>query len=317
MTANSLIQKNSIKNLLINNILYIMLFVLILTLSMLSPKFLTIPNITSILREASFQGIIAVGMTMVIILAQIDLSIGSVVAFSAVVNALLIKMGVPIPFAILLTLILSGMWGLLNGWVTAFFNLHAFLVTLATMTLIRGITYTITGGYPISGLPMSFLKLGSGSLFGIPVSIIYMAVIYIVGIFVLTKTPFGRAIYAIGGNAESARLSGINVNKVKISVFVIIAVLSGFVGIILSSRLMSGSPELGIGWELDVIAAVIIGGTSMFGGSGLLQRTLIGVLFVGVLSNGMILLDVNPYMQQVAKGVLILGAVIMNSLKKD
>ncbi|RKF19786.1 ABC transporter permease [Alginatibacterium sediminis] len=302
---------------LLNNALYVVLAILVVSLTILSDNFLTTANLTNILRQVSFQAIIAVGMTMIIILAQIDLSVGSVVAFAAVVNALMIKAGIPIPVALLLTVAISSLWGVISGWVTAYFNLHAFLVTLAMMTLIRGVTYTITGGYPVSGLPMEFLQLGSGYFAGIPLPIIYMAVIYIVGIFVMKKTPFGRAIYAIGGNSEAARLSGLNVSQVKIAVFAITAALSGFVGIILSSRLMAGSPELGISWELDVIAAVIIGGTSMFGGSGRLVGTLVGVLFVGVLTNGMILLDVNPYMQQVAKGLLILGAVILNSLKRE
>ncbi|GAL27255.1 ribose ABC transport system permease protein RbsC [Vibrio variabilis] len=309
--------KQNITRLLVNNALYVVLLLLIVGLTLATPNFLTIPNITNILRQVSFQAIVAVGMTMVIILAQIDLSVGSVVAFAAVVNAILIKAGIPIPASLLITVVLSSFWGAFSGWVTAKFNLHAFLVTLAMMTLIRGVTYLITGGYPVSGLPMEFLKLGSGYFFGIPLPIIYMAVVFAVGIFVMNKTPFGRAIYAIGGNAEAARLSGLNVNRIKVAVFAITAGLAGFVGIILSSRLMAGSPELGIGWELDVIAAVIIGGTSMFGGSGRLQGTLLGVLFVGILTNGMILLDINPYMQQVAKGLLILGAVVLNSLKRD
>lgn len=300
----------------IDNILMVIMLILIVFLTFMSDKFLTVPNILNVLRQVSFHGMIAVGMTMIIILAQIDLSIGSIVAFGAVVNALLLKLGVPIYPAVFISVLLSGLWGTLNGWVTAFFNLHAFLVTLATMTLIRGITYTMTGGFPVSGLPQSFKAIGSGSLLGIPLPIIYMAIIFIVGIIVMHRTAFGRAIYAIGGNAEAARLSGINVERVKIWTFTIIAALSGFAGIVVSSRLMAGSPELGLGWELDVIAAVIIGGTSMFGGEGRLARTFLGVLFVGILSNGMILLDVTPYMQQVVKGLVILLAVILNSIKK-
>lgn len=309
--------REKITRLMLNNALYVILFMLIIGLTIATPNFLTVANLTNILRQVSFQAIIAVGMTLVIILAQIDLSVGSIVAFSAVLNALLMKAGIPISLSLLITVSISSLWGVISGWVTAYFNLHAFLVTLAMMTLIRGVTYTMTGGFPVSGLPMDFAQLGSGYFIGIPLPIIYMVVIFAIGIFVMKKTPFGRAVYAIGGNAEASRLSGLSVMNTKIIVFAVTAALCGFVGIVLSSRLMAGSPELGIGWELDVIAAVIIGGTSMFGGSGKLQGTLLGVLFVGIFTNGMILLDINPYMQQVAKGLLILGAVILNSLRRE
>ncbi|MCZ2722962.1 ribose ABC transporter permease [Marinomonas sp. 15G1-11] len=314
--SNSVADNQKIIRFLADNILMMIMVVLVVILTIMSDKFLTVPNILNVLRQVSFHGMIAVGMTMIIVLAQIDLSIGSIVAFGAVVNALLMKMGIPIFPSVIIAVFLSGLWGTLNGWVTAFFNLHAFLVTLATMTLIRGITYTMTGGFTVSGMPQAFKVIGSGSLFGIPLPILYMLVIFAIGILVMHRTAFGRAIYAIGGNAEAARLSGINVERVKVITFSIIAALSGFAGIVVSSRLMAGSPELGLGWELDVIAAVIIGGTSMFGGQGRLTRTFLGVIFVGVLSNGMVLLDVSPYMQQVVKGLVILLAVILNSIKK-
>ena len=255
-------------------------------------------------------------MTMILIMGQIDLSVGSLVAFAAVVNALLLKSGVAIPLSILATLAITSLWGVLNGYVMARFRMHAFLVTMATMTLIRGVTYTLTGGYPVGGLPQGFFIYGAGQVGFVPLPVIYMFVILAVGAFVLSATPFGRSIYAIGGNEDAARLSGINVMRVKIGVFIVSAFVSAISGLILSSRLMAGSPEIGIGWELDVIAAVIIGGTNIFGGEGNLAGTFLGVLFIGVLTNGMILLDVTPYMQLVVRGLVILSAVILNSLQE-
>lgn len=295
---------------------FVIVFVLLLIgLAFATPKFLTVPNIINVFRQVSYQGIIAVGMTMVLIMGQIDLSVGAIVAFAAVANALLLKAGMPIMGSIVATLLLSSIWGLLNGYVMARFRLHAFLVTMATMTMIRGMTYTMTGGYPVGGLPENFFAFGSGQIGFVPLPVLYMLLIFGVGAFVLSSTPFGRSIYAIGGNEDAARLSGINLMRVKVGVFVVSAIVSGISGLVLSSRLMAGSPEIGIGWELDIVAAVIIGGTNILGGEGKLSGTLIGVLFIGVLSNGMILLDITPYMQQIVRGLVILSAVILNSLQ--
>jgi ribose transport system permease protein len=302
---------------LMKGALYIALLVMVVVLSLLTDKFLTGRNLLNILRQISIQGVIAVGMTMVIITGQIDLSVGSVTAFAAVVVALLMRSGVPIPMAIPATLLISAFWGLVNGFVTAKFKLHAFLVTLGTMTLVRGVTYTLTGGYPVSNLPQAFGTIGGGYLGFLPLPVLYMIAIYAIGTLILKKTPFGRGIHAIGGNAEAARLSGIALFGSKIWVFVITAMLSAVAGIVLGSRLMAGSPEIGFGWELEVIAAVIIGGTNLFGGEGSLVGTFLGVLFIGVLTNGMILLNVTPYMQDVVKGLVIVAAVIINSLEQN
>ena len=167
----------------------------------------------------------------------------------------------------------------------------------------------MTGGYPVGGLPKDFFVFGDGQIGFVPLPVVYMLVIFAVGAFVLSSTPFGRSIYAIGGNEDAARLSGISVMRVKIGVFIVCAFVSAISGLVLSSRLMAGSPEIGVGWELDVIAAVVIGGTNIFGGEGKLGGTLLGVLFIGVLTNGMILLDVTPYMQLVVRGLVILESV--------
>ncbi|MDD3840822.1 MAG: ABC transporter permease [Clostridia bacterium] len=316
-SQNRIGSKIRVKEFFSRYMLYCLFLLLVLILSFSTDKFFTVTNIVSTLRQISIQSIIAVGMTMVIVLGQIDLSVGAIVAFASVVNALLMRGGMPIFPAIIITLILSSIWGLINGIVTAKLNIHAFLVTLAMMTVVRGVTYTLTGGYPVGDLPKQFYTLGAGHVGIIPLPVIYMIAIYIVGVFVLDRTPFGRSIYAIGGNAEAARLSGIKIEKIKIIVFTITSLLSGLAGIVLSSRLMAGSPETGVGWELDIVAAVIIGGTSMFGGEGKLTGTLMGMLFIGVLTNGMILLGVTPYMQQVIRGLVILIAVIMNSFQKE
>ena len=305
-----------VKEFLLKYSFAIVFVLLVVYLSFATSKFLTVSNIVNVFRQVSNQGIIAVGMTMILIMGQIDLSVGALVAFAAVLNAIFLKWGLSIPMSILATLGVTCLWGVLNGYVTARFRLHAFLVTMATMTLIRGVTYTLTGGYPVGGLPQDFFIYGSGQLGFIPYPVLYMIAIFMLGAFVMSSTTFGRSIYALGGNEDAARLSGINVERVKIGVFVVSAVVSGISGLVLSSRLMAGSPEIGIGWELDIVAAVIIGGTNIVGGEGKLSGTLLGVLFIGVLSNGMILLDITPYMQQVVRGLVILGAVILNSLQE-
>ena len=298
--------------------IYLALIVEIVVLTLATDKFLTPGNITNVLRQISLQGIIAVGMTMVILVGQIDLSVGAVVAFAAVTNALLLKQGWNIPLAIVATVLISSLWGLFNGYVTAAFKVHSFLVTLATQTFIRGVTYTMVGGRPVSGLPKAFFPIGAGSLtlgsLSVPNPVIYMLIFFVVGIYFLQYMPVGREIYSVGGNEEASRLSGINVKWIKVLTFVAASGLAAISGIVLSSRLMAGSPEVGVNWELDIIAAVIIGGTSFSGGEGKLSGTLVGMLFIGILTNGMVLLGVTPYMQQMVRGLVILVAVIVNSL---
>jgi ribose transport system permease protein len=182
-------------------------------------------------------------------------------------------------------------------------------------SVVSGIAYKITGGYTIGALPQSMMVLGQGYFIGVPLQVWVMAVIFVLGWYVLNKTPFGRYNYAIGGNTEAARLSGINVDFIKISVFMIISALAGISGIILTSRLMAGSPDIGSGWEMNVIAATIIGGTSLFGGEGKITGTLVGVLFIGVLDNAMVLWNLSPYTQMIVSGSVILAAVVLSNLK--
>jgi ribose/xylose/arabinose/galactoside ABC-type transport system permease subunit len=313
--VNELVKSNKIQTFAVRYIMYALLILMILFLSIQSDKFLTMANVMTVLRQISIQSIVAIGMTMIIILAQIDLSVGSIVAFSTVINALALKAGLPVPLALVVTLAGGAAWGAFAGTVIARFQVHAFLVTLALMTGVRGIAYFLTGGYPIGGVPKEFNQISGGFIGPVPYPVIYMIVIYAFFIYIMGFTAFGRSIYAIGGNKESARLSGINVQAVTIQVFMVSSMLSALAGFLLSSRLIAGSPDAAQGWEMDVIAATVIGGTSMYGGAGKLQGTIVGMLFIGVLSNGMVLLSISPYMQDVIKGVVILLAVILNSLQ--
>ncbi|PHV69660.1 ribose ABC transporter permease [Sporanaerobium hydrogeniformans] len=309
------VNKQTLKAFLMKYIMYFVLVIMCIAIALLNDKFLTPSNLMTIVKQISIQSIVAIGMTMIIITGNIDLSVGSIVAFSSVVAAMMLK-SLPMPIALILTVLISGVLGLISGGVTAKLKLHSFLVTLALMQAFRGLAQTLTGGYPIAGLPDAFGKISSGSIVGIPYLVIYMIIFYAIFIYIMKYTVFGRSIYAIGGNEESARLSGINVEKVKTTVFVISSMLCGVAGILLASKVRSGDPTCANAWEMDTIAGAIIGGTNMAGGEGNLGGTIVGLLFVGILSNGMVLLNVNPYMQSVVKGLVIFGAVIINSIQK-
>ncbi|ONI41766.1 hypothetical protein AN639_02830 [Candidatus Epulonipiscium fishelsonii] len=304
------------KSFLTQYIMYFALIIMCVVLTLLSDKFLTASNMLIILKQMSIQSIVAIGMTMIIISGNIDLSVGSTVAFCSVCGALLMTSGVPIIIAMILMVLIGGVFGLISGGVTAKLNLHSFLVTLALMQAVRGMAQTLTGGYPKAGLPEEFGIIATGEIMGIPYLIIIMIVFYVVFIYILEHTEFGRSIYAVGSNAESARLSGINVEKVKTMVFVISSALCGVASIMLTAKVRSGDPTAAVGWEMDAIAGAIIGGTNMAGGEGKLWGTIIGLLFVGILGNGMVLLGVSAYTQTVIKGLVIFLAVIINSIQK-
>ncbi len=304
------------KQFLMKYIMYFVLVIMCVILALANENFLSTNNLMTIVKQISIQSIVAIGMTMIIITGNIDLSVGSIVAFASVIGAMMMKSGLPIPVAILLTLIGSGILGLISGGVTAKLKLHSFLVTLALMQAFRGLAQTLTGGYPVAGLPDSFGKIASGSIGPVPYLVIYMVIFYAVFIYIMKYTAFGRSVYAVGGNQESARLSGINIEKVKTLVFVISSVLCGVAGVLLTAKVRSGDPTCASGWEMDTIAGAIIGGTNMMGGEGGLGGTIVGLLFIGILSNGMVLLGVNPYTQTVVKGLVIFLAVILNSIQK-
>lgn len=294
----------------------IALFAEIILFSILSPYFFTPDNILNVSLQTSITAIIAVGMTFVILTSGIDLSVGALAAFTGVVTTTLLKLS--IPFALLLPLgmlagILIGLTsGVIAGTFVTKFSITPFIVTLALMTIWRGASYMFTDGRPVWGLPEQFSLLGSGRLAGVPIPTIMMVSIYALAYVVLNKTPFGRYVYAVGGNKEAARLAGINTNRILMYVYMICGSLASFSGILLASRINSGSPNAGLMYELDVIAAVVVGGTSLFGGRGSIVGTFVGAMLIGILRNGLNLLNVNSYVQQVIVGVVILLAVLMD-----
>jgi ribose/xylose/arabinose/galactoside ABC-type transport system permease subunit len=274
------------------------------------------------MRNVAMQGVIAFGMTMVIISGEIDLSVGSAVAFAGCLSALVVRalgaVGLSPVAAVTVALIITLLVGFGIGNFTAFirtqFNVPSFITTLALMTILSGIANLLTAGFPISSFPQWYNFFGGGYVLGIPFPAIAFLVVFLIIQFLMNQTTFGRAVYAVGGNEEAARLNGINVRFVKHMVIGITGSLAAFSGIMVSAQIMSGTPTVAEGWELEVISAVIIGGTSLFGGAGRIWGTFIGVVFLGVIINGMTLLNISQYWQYVVRGLLILAAVLVNNL---
>lgn len=281
---------------------------LITGFSILSERFFTISNMLIVMRQTSIVAFLAVGMSFVIIGAGIDLSVGSVLAFSGAVGAGVMQNG-GIFFGILAGLALGTALGIFNGIVITKLKIPSFIATLAMMAIARGGTLVYTDGRPITGLPSSFAFLGRGYIGNVPFPIILMLIIFILAYIVLKLIRFGRYVYATGGNINAARASGIKVDNVIISTFAISGFLSGLTGMVLASRLNSAQPTAGMGYELDAIAAVVLGGTNLFGGEGELWGTLVGAFIMGILNNGLNMLNVSSFYQQVVKGIVILIAV--------
>jgi len=284
-----------------------------------APGFATLDNQMNVLRNITMQGIIAFGMTMVIVSGEIDLSVGSGVAFSGCVTAwvarALTDMLGPWPaitIGAIIAMVILFLVGVLTGKVRQHFNMPTFITTLGLLTVLSGAANLITDGFPITSFPFQFNFLGAGILFGIPFPVYIFAAVFGFVYFLMNYTSFGRALYAVGGNLEAARLSGIDVWKTKTLALGITGVLTAIAGVLIASQILSGSASAARGWELDVISAVIIGGTSLFGGKGTVRGTLIGVLFLGIIVNGMTLLNVSEYWQLVVRGGLIIGAVLLN-----
>ncbi|WMI65950.1 ribose ABC transporter permease [Aestuariibaculum sp. YM273] len=303
----------------------IALLVLCIVLTVLSDKFFTIENGWNIARQISINVCISVGMTLVILTKGIDLSVGSILAFSGAIAAGVLKYGLEIPplnayigftlfGTILAGLITGGSLGLFNGWMITKFKVPPFVATLAMLTIARGATMLWTGGFPITGFGLNFSFIGTGWFLGVPMPVWITTLVVVIAVIVTKKTKFGRHIYAIGGNESAARLSGININRVKVWVYAIAGVLAAVGGIMLTSRLDSAQPNAGMSYELDSIAAVVIGGTSLSGGRGSIMGTVQGALIIGVLNSGLVLLNVSPFWQQIIKGFVILIAVIMDRL---
>jgi ribose transport system permease protein len=297
--------------------LAISFILLCLMLTFMSDRFLTINNLTNILRQSTINGIIAVGMTLVILTRGIDLSVGSILALSAVITADAIQKGTPFYFAILLGLLIGALLGLISGWLVTKMRVPPFIATLGVMTFGRGLALTYTQGKPITGLSDGFRFLGVGYLGSIPMPVVIAFVVFVIGYIALTRMKFGEYIYAIGNNETAARLSGIPIEKYIASAYVITGVLAALAGQILIARLNSAQPIAGVGFEFDAIAAVVVGGTSFEGGEGSLTGTLLGVLIIAVINNGLNLLDVPSFYQSVVKGVVIAMALLIHkALKK-
>ncbi|HDY7467285.1 TPA: ribose ABC transporter permease [Vibrio vulnificus] len=298
----------------------IALLFLIVVVSFLNPNFFTVDNILNILRQTSVNAIIAVGMTLVILTAGIDLSVGSVLALCGAFAASLVAMEVPVLIAVPTALLAGATLGAISGVIIAKGKVQAFIATLVTMTLLRGVTMVYTDGRPIStgftDTADAFAWFGTGYALGIPVPVWLMVVVFAAAWYLLNHTRFGRYVYALGGNESATRLSGINVDKVKIGVYAICGLLAALAGIIVTSRLSSAQPTAGMGYELDAIAAVVLGGTSLMGGKGRIMGTLIGALIIGFLNNALNLLDVSSYYQMIAKAAVILLAVMVDNKNK-
>ncbi|UTZ23319.1 ribose ABC transporter permease [Vibrio campbellii] len=298
----------------------IALIFLIVVVSFLNPNFFTVDNILNILRQTSVNAIIAVGMTLVILTAGIDLSVGSVLALCGAFAASMIALEVPVLIAVPTALFVGAVLGAISGIIIAKGKVQAFIATLVTMTLLRGVTMVYTDGRPIStgftDTADAFAWFGTGYALGIPVPVWLMVIVFAAAWYLLNHTRFGRYVYALGGNESATRLSGINVDRVKIGVYAICGMLAALAGIIVTSRLSSAQPTAGMGYELDAIAAVVLGGTSLMGGKGRIMGTLIGALIIGFLNNALNLLDVSSYYQMIAKAVVILLAVLVDNKNK-
>lgn len=293
------------------------LIILIVIVTILNPSFIEPLNILNLLRQVSINALIAFGMTFVILTGGIDLSVGSILALSSAVMANFMVSGWDPIIAIILGCLLGGILGGINGLLITKGRMAPFIATLATMTIFRGLTLVYTNGNPITGLgnQAAFQFLGRGYLFGIPVPAITMLIVFAILWIILHKTPFGRKTYAIGGNEKASIISGIKVDRIKIMIYALIGLLSALAGAILTSRLNSAQPTAGTSYELDAIAAVVLGGTSLTGGRGRIVGTLIGALIIAILNNGLNLLGVSSFYQMVVKGIVIAIAVLLDRKK--
>lgn len=323
-------EKSESKNKFISKLLTVyrtplVLLVLIIIASLISSDFLSFNNIMNIIRQVSVIGILAGGMTFVILTGGIDLSVGAILGLSGAISAFVLNGLAEAGFNNLTATILAILIGLLVGLLSGVFNglfitmgdLPPFIVTLATMTLFNGLLLVFTGGAPISIMNPLFRTIGKGRLLSIPVPIFVLIIVYAIAFLVLHYTKFGRSTYALGGNKEAARLSGINVKKIELLVYSISGLLAGLGGVLLTARLGSGQPTAGSGYELDAIAAVILGGTSLSGGNGFVLPTIVGALILGILDNILVLMNVNPFISNVVKGVVILLAVLVDKRFKN
>ena len=311
--------KSKVSAVLSSYMIYLILVIMIVAISALSGgRFLKITNILNVLRQVTITGTLAIGMTLVLITGGIDLSVGAIMAIAGVVSADLAHVdgGLPLIVSILAGIGIGLLFGAISGWLVAWLNAPAFIVTLGMTSIARGIAYIYTQGSPIINLSDSFLFIGKGTLLGIPFPVYLFAVFVLINVYILHFSKLGRYIYAIGNNESAAIASGVKTKIVKLFVYCNCGALAGFTGLLLASRTSSAVPNAASGYELDAIAAAVIGGTSTAGGVGSMFGTVVGILILGILSNGLDLLNVSSYIQQVVKGVVIIAAVLLDVMNK-
>ena len=292
------------------------LFLLMLVFAVLSPYFLTVNNLLTVATQTAVIAIIAIGQTFVLITGGIDLAIGSNMALTGMVAGLCMRANLPVPFAIASGLFIGLVSGAVSGLLVAFGKLPPFIATLGTMTVARGVAFTLTQAIPIANLPKDFTLWGTERTFGIPNPVIITVILVIVFAFILAKTKLGRHVYAIGSNFEAARLSGVSTRKVQIIVYMYSGLLSAFAGLIMAARVVTAQPGAGDGYELDAVASSVIGGASTMGGEGIIAGTFLGAFVIGVLRNGLNLVAVTPHIQRIIIGVVIVGSVFLDKIKR-
>lgn len=294
------------------------LLVLVITVSVMNPNFLSPSNLLNLLRQVSANGFIAFGMTFVILTGGIDLSVGSTLALSSAFSASLIANQVNPAIAVFVGLLSGSLLGAINGVLISKGKMAPFIATLATMTIYRGSTLVFTNGNPITGLGNSFFFsfIGRGYLFGIPFPVVLMFLVFVLLYILLHKTAFGRKTYAIGGNEKAAFIAGVKIDRIKVLIYALSGLMASISGMIITSRLNSAQPNAGQAYEMDAIAAVVLGGTSLSGGRGRILGTLIGALIIGTLNNGLNLLGVSSFYQQIVKGIVIVIAVLLDRKRK-
>lgn len=298
--------------------LAIALAALMIGLAVARPNFLTLGNLINLVRQISINGILAVGVTYVLLTGGVDLSLGSMVALTGVIAAMFAHpQQYPFVVPILIGIVAGAAGGAINGLLVTRGRIAPFVVTLGMMTSARGLALLLSGGRPVSNLSTTFTRIGSGDFLGIPTPTWVLLAVAVVSHIFLRNMRMGRHVYAVGGNENAARASGVGVNGVKMACYTICGAMAGLAGVVLASRITTGQPNAGIGYELDAIAAVVIGGTSLNGGTGGVSGTILGALLIGVINNGLDLLNVSSYYQQVIKGVIIVGAVWLDRSKKS
>lgn len=306
--------KKLLKNPVIS--IYIALLILVVIFSLMSPTFLTVNNILTILKQSAPKGIMAVGAMFVMLTGGVDLSVGAEVSLLGIVMAsLMSKAGWGILPSVLVAFILGAVIGIINATLVVKVNIPPMIATMGTSWILQGLSYTVCGGLPVTGLVKGFSSFGQGSVGIIPIPVIVFAIVVAIGAFILRYVPYGRHIYSVGSNAESTRLAGINVSFVRMSVFVICSILTALAAVITLSRVNSGQPSTGIGQEMDVLTAVVLGGTRFTGGDGKISGVVAGIIVIGVISNGLVMIGAGEYIQTIVKGLILILALVIYTIR--